>query len=287
MCCDAPPRSRSFEVTTNFVGFGPRPLSVSRGRASDVPTTPDPFFGLQAPPAAEGTHGSSHCLACGAHTPPLPASTTEILAGPPLVGSEGGTPYPTHHGGLSQYEVNTATAGGQPTDVTAAIVSPVDVETQRRLDCGKPRGASEEMWADCGLSAQAMETMSIGSLSGFASEDQSRSQPYTTNDPEEACTDPAVIPVGDSVWCNEGVENVQEADLVNDVATVNHPTLCGDLRLFEGEPEGAGLCLAEDESTNAGASLGLTDDYLMGAAEALMSSSPLDGELGEEYVDIV
>ena len=286
ICCATPPRLRSFEVTTNYVGFGPRPQSVPHGKASKTPATPDPLLGHRDHPAKEGSHGSSHCLACGAHAPLWTASAGGMLAGPPLVAREVGLPSPPHEGGPSQNTVNIATGGVHPTEVTAAIVSPVSVETQRLWDGGKPLGTSEEIGADCGSRTQVMEPMSISLRSGYASEDQSGSHSHTTNDPEEACTDPAVIPIGDSIWRNGGLGNVEETNVVNDIATMDSPMLCGDLRLFEVEPEGAGICLAEEETTNAGADLGLTEDYLMGAAEALMGSSPLDGELGGEYGDM-
>lgn len=122
--------------------------------------------------------------------------------------------------------------------------------------------------------------------SGFVSEDLSESQACTTKDPAVGFIDPAVVPVGDSLWWDGGVGNEEELDRVCTVTATNDPASRGDLCVFNGEAEDAGLCLTEEESLDADAGLGLTEDYLMDAAEALMSSPPLDGELGGETVDL-
>lgn len=282
-----PPLLRSFEISTNYVGFGPRNQSVPGERATGVPTPPD-LFAARASPVKEGTHGSSYCLGCGARAAPWLASARGAEVGPPLAANQMRLSSHSHAGASSQHTVNLATGVIEPAEVTAAVIPLGSMQTLG--DGGNPRDIREEAGADCGLRVQELEQMSIDFLSGLVSEDQHESQAYIMDEPAAACADPAVVPAGDSIWCHGGIGNVEAPAIVDDVAVENDPTSCGDLRLFDGEPEdaglcltengsmdaGAGLCLTEDGSMDAGAGLGLTDDYLMDAAEALMSSPPLD-----------
>ncbi|CAM9106252.1 unnamed protein product [Laminaria digitata] len=268
---------RSFEITTNYVGFGPKHLTIPRERdAGDAPTPPAPSFGFHASLVTEGTHGSSTCLACGAHATPPSTSTSvlgpvETVAEPPCFAHEVFFPSPAQAHALSQqHTLDAAAGGGVGTDSTAAVKPVILFDARRHCDVGKPHGTGE-VGAGRGLSAQELEPKSemvhVGLLDGlFSSGGQSENKPETPNDPAVTRADPAVVPVSDGAWCDRGVGNVEvptRAD--HHVATENDLTWCGDFSLFDEEREGDGICL--------------TEDYLMEAAEALMSSPPLDEEL--------
>lgn len=260
-------------------------MNAPRERAAGVPTPSVSSFGVHASPPKEGTHGSSFCLACGERGAPSAASAGGAVAAPSRLANEIRLPSSTHAQASSPHAADVAAGGRLPTDVTAAITSFVALETQRLCDGGELRDTGE-VAAGGALRAQELELMSetVGVeelLSDFVPEGQNRSRSGTVNDSGVACTypDPAVVPLNDGMWCGEGGGKAATAGLVDDVASVNDLTLCGDVRCV-GEEEGADLCLTEDNLVDPIAGLCLTEDYLMGAAEALMSSPPLNAELG-------
>ncbi|CAM9662564.1 unnamed protein product, partial [Laminaria digitata] len=211
---------RSFESTTNCFGFGLRNLAVSRERATGDPTSPASSFGLHPSTVTEGTHGSSVCLACGAHNTASPASASvlepvETVAAPPCFANEVLFPSPIHSQVSSQqHTFDVAACGGVGTNSTAAVIPVVSLEAQILYDGGKPHGTGE---GNTGFQPREQElvelrseTVDVDLLSGVFSEVQHKSRPDTTNDAAVSGSHPAaVVPVRDREWCDGGFVDVE------------------------------------------------------------------------------
>ncbi|CAM9106481.1 unnamed protein product, partial [Laminaria digitata] len=149
-------------------------------------------------------HGSSICLACGAHTARSSASSTAtgtvaaVLA-PPRFVNEKRLPSPTHAQASWEDMVDVPAGGEVGTSSTAAVIPVACLEAQRLCDGEKSRGTGE-VGVGRGLSAQELEPKSemvqVGVLDGLLSSGgQGENKPETPNDPAVTRADPAVVPV--------------------------------------------------------------------------------------------
>lgn len=265
--CTFRPSTRSFEVSTNYVGFGPRDAKLDIGTAASRTAPSVPSFGLQAPSVAEGTHGSSTCLACGAEDPLWSASTagTSVSQQPQSGNDVHPTPQTHAQPCYSQQKVDVATGEELPTDAMARVVPLDSLESEElSVSSGRPFDTGV-ISTGCRVNAHHLEQTSdvvdVDLRGCFFEEDTPQDRRQTVTVPAGSADLGAAL-VSDNVSCDIGVENV-------DVSAVNDLTGC-ELSFFGEERDDDDLCLSEG--------------YLMDAVDALMASAPLDGEMDEETV---
>ena len=247
-------------------------MKFDRGRAAPRDLPAAPLVDPEVHSVAEGTHGWSTCLACGAHASYLSASRAGTRLEQQLYADDDvGLPSATHAQPCwSIHTVEVASGGEIKTDAIASAV-PYD-SLGREGICGGRHYDTGSVGTDCGRSVERLErwneVIDVDLQKGFLAEATSEIPRPTTNVPAVPA-DLGDVHVRDSVSCDNRVGNIEVPNRADDLAAVNDLTGC-DLRLYDDGQNGPDLCLSED--------------YLMNAVEALMTSAPIDGEIQEETV---